>query len=357
MRIACILELAESSQDGGRKVATLQLVARLRERGVEVDVLSFGSGLPRMVPRPLREFPVLRAVSGFPLAGRRILPSLEGRYDLIYLTSTSTAALYRPAAPSLLYCHGVIAHKWEKFDLRFPYTLLFNRLTRAVVSWFERRGIENAGAVIVVHPSTLDFILRGLPAQPAKSFVLGNGVDESLFSPADVEGSGVIFVGRATASKGFDVLLEAAPHIGVPVRAVVYKIDRKLMDEAKRLGVEVITGAPHERMPHFYRSASIFVLPSLDEEQPLTTLEAMACGLPAVVSSAAAADLIVDGVNGLIIPDRDPGSLVGAVKRLLGDAALRSEMGRRNRLSVEEGHTWDGVADGFLDICNGMLGG
>ena len=355
MRIACILELGDSDVEGGRDIATKQLVQHLRDKGAEVDVFSFENGIPHVLPRIFRETPVLRGVTAFPLAGRMILKSLGGRYDIFYLTSTSTASFYRPSTTTVLYCHGIIASKWEKSNLPLIYRVILNRASQRIMAWFEKRCIKNLDAIVSVSQNAIDYLDKQGIHGP-KRYVLPNGVDTQLFSPAADRGEGVIFVGRASLNKGFDTLLEAAPLIEEPVTAVVSKISSQARKEAERAGVEIITRVPHKELLHLYRRSSVFVLPSLDEEHPLTTLEAMACGLPMVVSQPAAADMISNGDGGLIVPTNDPHSLAHAVNSLLGDDEKRKAMGRRNRQVVEDAYTWDKTAQKFLEICRELLG-
>jgi glycosyltransferase involved in cell wall biosynthesis len=355
MRVACIMEMADSHLEGGRELATKQLAECLRRLGVHVDTFSFSSGIPHILPRPFRETPFLRSVTAFPLAGRKILKSLDSKYDLIHITSTSTSSLYDPSTPTLLYCHGVIAHKWEKFDFPLGHRLIINRFSQMVMAWFERRCIENVEALIVVHPSTLEFINRGLGIEKTHQYVLGNGVDIDLFRPAEREGKGILFIGRATTSKGFDVLLNAAAMIKAPITAAVYQTDNDLVEKARGLGVEVLTNVPHAEMPSIYHKSSVFVLPSIDEEQPLATLEALACGLPLVVSAAAAGGLVAEGQNGFIVPTGEPASLARAVNRLLDDDDLRREMRSRNRRLAEENHSWEDVAERLLLIYQELM--
>jgi glycosyltransferase involved in cell wall biosynthesis len=355
MRIACIMEMADSRLEGGRELATKQLIDRLRQRGIHVDIFSFSSGIAHILPRFFRETPFLRAVTAFPLAGRKTLKSLNGKYDLIYLTSTSTASLYDPSTPTLLICHGVISHKWEKFDFPAHYHLIINRFSQMVMAWFEKHCIENVDALVAVHPATLEFINRGLGIEKTHQYILGNGVDIELFHPAENEGKGILFVGRATRSKGFDVLLNAAQMIRAPMTAAVYMADRDLVEKARGLGVEVLSNVPHAEMPSLYRKASVFVLPSIDEELPLATLEALASGLPLVVSAAAAAGLVTDGQNGFIVPTGEPAILASTINRLLDDDDLRSGMRIRNRDLAEKNLSWEEVAERLILICQESL--
>ena len=78
-----------------------------------------------------------------------------------------------------------------------------------------------------------------------------------------------------------------------------------------------------------YRSASIFVLPSRHEGTPNALLEALACGLPSIVTdtSGGALEHLRDGYNGLIVPTDDPLSLAAAMRRLMAEPALRARLG------------------------------
>lgn len=356
MRIACVLELSGSGVEGGRDIATMQLVRSLRRKGAEVDVYSYRRGIPHILPRAFRETPLLRAVTAFPLSGRAILASLDGRYDILYITSTSTATFFSPETPTLLYCHGVIANKWDKAEIPPYHRLAFNAFSRAVMAWFERRCMENVDAVIGVSEASVAFIREGLKVKGTALFTLGNGVDTDLFKPGGGEGRGVVFVGRASRNKGFDALLQACPAIEARVTAVVSRIGRRMMDASRKAGLDILLNVPYDRMPSVYGGSSVFVLPSRDEEHPLATLEAMACGLPVVVSPAGAAGMVEDGRGGYVVPAGDPGELARKVNSLLEDAATRREMGARNRRVVEGSCSWELVSDAFLAICSEVIG-
>jgi glycosyltransferase involved in cell wall biosynthesis len=79
-------------------------------------------------------------------------------------------------------------------------------------------------------------------------------------------------------------------------------------------------------------TSSLFILPSHEEGQPIAILEAMAAGLPVVVTTIGAnPDVVRDGVDGFLVPPRDPAALADAVGRLVGDPALRARMGASAR--------------------------
>ena len=106
---------------------------------------------------------------------------------------------------------------------------------------------------------------------------------------------------------------------------------------ARSLSRVVFAGSRQPRdLPPIYAAADLFVLPSRHEPWGVVVNEAMAAGLPVVLSDrvGAAADLLVDGENGLLVPSGDPARLAAAIGEIVGDAALRARMGARSRRIV-----------------------
>jgi glycosyltransferase involved in cell wall biosynthesis len=85
-------------------------------------------------------------------------------------------------------------------------------------------------------------------------------------------------------------------------------------------------------------------------------LEAMACGLPLVVTEIAAAGMISEGEGGFIVPPGDAAMLAEKVNLLLNDEALRRQMGERNRTLVERDFSWEKMAERFLEISAQVIG-
>ena len=100
------------------------------------------------------------------------------------------------------------------------------------------------------------------------------------------------------------------------------------------------------------------VLPTLNEAFGLVVLEAMSAGLPLLVSSVAgAAELVEDGLNGLLI--KDPADVIEIAGKL--DSILSNK--RFRRLLIEQGrqtalkYTWDRVAQKHIEVYKWVLGG
>jgi glycosyltransferase involved in cell wall biosynthesis len=80
---------------------------------------------------------------------------------------------------------------------------------------------------------------------------------------------------------------------------------------------------------NFFRDSDIFVLPSRYEAMSMSLLEALAHSLPCVVTAVGEnTNLIVDGVEGLVVPTENPQALAKALARLLSDFKLRHQMGQ-----------------------------
>lgn len=97
------------------------------------------------------------------------------------------------------------------------------------------------------------------------------------------------------------------------------------------------------------RQADLFVLPTLEDSFALVVFEAMATGLPVVVTSnAGSAELIEDGHDGLIVPAGDASALTEAIRRLLEQPALRQQLGAAARAKVLGAHSWDAYGASVL---------
>ena len=99
---------------------------------------------------------------------------------------------------------------------------------------------------------------------------------------------------------------------------------------------------PNAEMPRYLNSADIYVSSSLSDSTSVSLLEALACGLPVVVTDVAAnLEWIKDGVNGLVVPQQDTRRLGEAILSLMRDERGRREMSLRNIAKAGERANWD----------------
>jgi glycosyltransferase involved in cell wall biosynthesis len=141
-----------------------------------------------------------------------------------------------------------------------------------------------------------------------------------------------LFIGGIGVRKGVPQLLAAWKKCGVVgelllVGSVEPAIRPLLNSYLEGQGVRV-AGFSFGLGP-FYKSADIFVLPSLEEGDPLVTYEAAGCGLPVVATPMGSANIIKDGVNGLIVEPHDVDGLAHAISSLANSPELRSRLARQ----------------------------
>jgi glycosyltransferase involved in cell wall biosynthesis len=214
-----------------------------------------------------------------------------------------------------------------------------------------------ADRFIVLNTVDRDFARRWLPAE--RIDVVPHGVSERFISntstaPApSTRPGGALFCGTWDHVKGvsylveaWQVLLEAGHRIPLTVLgpSVPASRVRESFPEGVRPLVTVIDRVPEERVIDEYRRHALLVFPSTYEGFGLVVLEAMSQGLAVVATPAGcAAQLVVDGVNGLRVPARDPGAIASAVRALMDDEALRRRLGRAAAGAVRA-MTWRATA-------------
>ena len=212
---------------------------------------------------------------------------------------------------------------------------------------------------------------RGRAVPRRKIQVIPNGIDTTLFRPDSalraawrerlgVNGGFVwVAAGRLMWKKDYPSLLRAfaALHGGELLIAGSGPQESELRTLAGELAVEPRFLGRVDDMPGLLNAADGFVLSSVVEGLPVALLEAAACGLPAVATAAGgAAEAMVDGESGFVVPPGDPAALAGAMRQLFTmSPEARAEMGRRARQHVEERFDIGRVADRWDRVYRGLL--
>jgi glycosyltransferase involved in cell wall biosynthesis len=116
-----------------------------------------------------------------------------------------------------------------------------------------------------------------------------------------------------------------------------------------------IPGVPHRELVHTYGRASVFVLVSVNDGFPNVVIEAMACGVPVIVSeNVGVKDIIREGVDGFVVPIRDVGAIQERLTRLKEDPSLRARMGRAASLRARV-FTWDRYGERLVEVYRSLL--
>jgi len=196
--------------------------------------------------------------------------------------------------------------------------------------------------------------------------VIPNGVDAEEFSPAEPGGREpglLLCVSRLIERKGVQHLVAAFPEVlrrDPSARLTIVgsgDLEGALRDQVRQLGCqEKISFAgeiEHAALPEFYRRAQVFVQPSYSEGMSNTVLEAMACGLPVVVSAEGGRQELC-GANAAMVSFGDHHALGRILAELLGRPERLAAMGAESR-SIAEGYSWQAAAERYLELYRKVL--
>jgi glycogen(starch) synthase len=304
-----------------------EAVARLRERGLDVDVVSpldfrhYGIAYGAGIPQNLRRRPWLAALlpammAGFRRAARRRADSADLVHAHWLPSGMVAATLGRPFVVQL----------WGT-DVELAKRM------RPVARWVLRR------ARLVICPSNaLAEAARSLGAEEVR--VIPSGVEIPEEVGAEAEPPEVLFAGRLSPEKGILELVEAARGMTLVVAG----------DGPLRPQVPGALGfVPHDELGALYERAAVVACPSHREGFGVVCAEAMAYGRPVVAGAVGGLlDLVVDGETGLLVPPHDAGALRAALEKLLGDRELRRRLGAAARERIRERFAWPAVTDATI---------
>lgn len=332
----------------------LDLAKALRERGDDVTLLS-----------PNGEYsPKLQALGfrwlEFPFSRRGMNPLTE------LATIIRLLALYRREKPAIVQHFTIKCVLYGSLAARLAgmkqivnsitgLGYIFNkknRLLETLVRLFYRFLLTGT-TVIFQNPDDLElFRQKGLISPSQGHLIRSSGVDVNLFTPQpepDTPSPIVIFPARLLWEKGIGDFVEAArllrsraitarfALVGDPDPHNPASVDPQDIQGWVDEGIVEAWGW-QQNMPKVYAASHIVCLPSYYREGvPKSLVEAAASNRPIVTSDAPGCrEIVRHGVNGLLVPPRDPTSLADALQTLLENPQLRQEMGRRGREIVEQ---------------------
>lgn len=152
----------------------------------------------------------------------------------------------------------------------------------------------------------------------------------------------ILFVGTAELRKGIHYLAMAAEKLHAAGHRYEFRIAGHVTDQVRRQPMcrhlTFLGRIPRDRIQEEFQQADVFVLPSLAEGSAEVTYEALAASLPIIVTEAAGS-VARDGVEGLIVPDRDSTALANAIAELVVNRAMRNCLATNARRRASE-FTW-----------------
>lgn len=364
---------------GGAATACAHLLKEYSRHfpGIQVDLVTSALGAGRV------ESPAPGITLHFLDIGKRDRPHFQSNRDLLAYTFRAGRYLRRLLARNRYdLCHaffgipcGFVARRTGLpylvslrgsdvpfYNPRFywPDRLLFRRLSRGI--WRE------AAAVVANSAGLRRLALETAPDQPIE--VIPNGIDTGTFHPGDAPGREggaalrVLSVGRLIPRKRMDTLIRAAALLPPGSVELTIAGDGPERGALERLVAELglrdrvrLTGRlEHDRLPALYREHDLFAMVSLNEGMSNTVLEALASGLPVVLSdTGGTAELLEHGENGLLLEQRADAESVAAALRVYTERPdLLAEHGRRSRLRAEA-MSWTATAAAYAGLYRRIL--
>jgi UDP-glucose:(heptosyl)LPS alpha-1,3-glucosyltransferase len=331
MRIALVIE--KFAPAGGVEKACAGLARGLLARGHEVHVFAAAIvPLPGVVPHPVPPDGLLRHQS-FPANVRRLLE--KESFDVVQSFS-------RTSFQDVLRLGGGVHREYlAKTDRAYSRFGRWWRRLRPKERWeltLEEESFAPAASkrIIAVSARVKEETTRhyGVPAE--KIDVVWNGVDADEFKPDPAARSALraelglrddqyvlLYVGSGFRRKGLAYAIGAVDRVPSSQLLVVGKGECPSHPRVLALG-------QRRDAARLYAAADAFILPTLYDPFPNVTLEAMASGLPIIVSRAAGVSEIIDGDSIVLEEPWNPDEIAAAVRRL-EDPAVRRPMGEAAR--------------------------
>ena len=358
MKIA-ILAGFVPTQVGGTEIATCYLAQYLAKLGHQVHIIT--GDIP----------PTVSETEGIQIHKVRIIRGKCLEF-LSFLIACLTAL--RKIKPDIVHAQNIVRALPAcviKAILGKPYVVYGRGSDIYFLSSFNRLiyriAVSRASMVI----AQTEDMKRSLCKLYSKDIVvIPNGVEVSKFAECPREGSRrqlrigetervLLFAGRLEPIKGVKYLIEAMSLIcqedKVRLLIVGEGGERQMLETlAARLKLtECISFQGqvfHNIIPQYMAAADIFILPSLSEGFPVTSLEAMASGLPIIATKVRGMpEIIAEGENGFLVPPRNPEKLAEKILLLLNNSELREKIARNNREKARK-YSWENVAKKLEEV-------
>ena len=359
----------ELSADAGAPGATLRLADALKYLGHDVTLLSFDdlSGnpatkcyrfpwqLPRLITRR-GDFDVLDLSSGDGwvfaawnrMRGRRARPLIVARSHGLEHTVVNVTRH-----------QAAIGH--VKLSWKYPIYHGGYRL------WECSQSFRDADLCLFLNEADRRHAVERLGVRTDRTALARNGIAQVFIEhalalaaqPTPSNACNIAFVGSHLPRKGIGVMRKAMVSVlqSYPTATLGYfgtgadaETVRSAYPQHLHPRITVTPRYGNAELPSLLQEYHILAFPSLSEGAALTPVEAMACGLVPVVSSAPGAhEHVVDGVSGIVVPVGDAAGLARAIGTLLDGPALWQSM-RAAALSGSQSHAWLDIARSTVQL-------
>jgi glycosyltransferase involved in cell wall biosynthesis len=366
-----IVQMIDSLEWGGAQRMMVSLCLDLKDRGLDVTVISLADGEESPFYDELRQGGI--EVAYLPAGGlfdparfRRLVRVLrEGRFDLLQ-TYLTYANILGGLAGRIAGLPVVGSIRTAARDMRHYHPARFH-LESWVLRLFARRVVVNGYAIANVHQDRLGsrpvVVIPNAVAIPAPLQADERAEVRAMLTRRR-SGPLVVSVGRLSTPKGYPDLIAAfgqvAAHIPMATLAIIGdgEMMPALSAQVTELGLQEsvhLVGARTD-VPRLLMAADLFVSSSHWEGMSVALLEAMAAGLPVVATAVGDAERMVDESTGLVVLPGQPQALAGAMRQLLADPARMRRMGQAGRARAATQYDRNSWAQSFINLYKNVVG-
>lgn len=403
----CPLAVLGGKETGGMNVYVRELSRELARQGFVVDVFtrSQDHGVPRVVHDLGPRVEVIHVPAGpeAPYDKNKVYDHLPQFSEGVLAYAAQHGCRY-DVIHSHYWLSGVVAKTlraaWDGTPIvQMFHTLgeLKNQVAETPAQRESERRIANEGEIMrfadrIVAASPLEKMQmqRLYGADPDKITVIPPGVDLNKFRPIPqdeakawigilCDSQNILFVGRIEPLKGVETLLRAIAFMvqqdpawarrvcvsiiggdaSVPVEQMESEMARLHALRAE-LGLNDLVAflgkQAQDTLPYYYSAADVVVMPSHYESFGMVALEAMACGTPVIASRVGGLPYnVLDGITGILVPERDPEALAREIMRLLTDEPLRRRLGEA-AAQVARAYSWERIAAQVIEVYRQVIG-
>ncbi|MEX2460165.1 MAG: glycosyltransferase family 4 protein [Paenibacillaceae bacterium] len=378
MKIAMIGWEYPPQYSGGLGIHCKAIVRELTGMGVLVDF--YLPSLPNKIPIEIPERMTLYSVE-IEHSNANLMHTYSGNmiWDTVNQFRQQLNVRFQPEGIDIIHAHDWMG-VYSAFDIAQRYhiplvwTVHSTEYDRAAgkpshpgILSIEEEAIAISDRTIAVSLRTQKILIEQYCAAPDKIEVIYNGIDTSPFEQLPhrdyhPNNGFVLYLGRVTGQKGPELFLEAARLVLLTKKDTRFMIAGegellgKLRRRARRLKindrVEFIGAVVGDQVLECYRNAVIFILPAFSEPFGITVLEAMAAGLPTIITTTTGAGEIVKFVE--IVKPNDPNELAQKIISLLENPVLRQTLGQEGAKEVSQ-YTWKRTADEICSVYEKLL--
>jgi glycosyltransferase involved in cell wall biosynthesis len=348
---------------------------------------------PSILAANLSNSPSYQVIDGIPVHRVPVLKSPELQIPSFWLSAARFLATHRQQF-DLIHAHGTLQHGVVSLVGKAfgKPTILKVAMADSDLA-FERQGRLNGGANrfmvqrfdrYIATTSAIAAEMREKGLDEARVRLIPNGVDTTTFSPADAERraqlrrslglpdaplvscvaiinerkniDGVLRIWREVTARGMTghlALIGPVPEPGgvFHTRLLNYVEQHNLASHVSFLG-------KRDPVAPYLQASEAFLFPSRQEGMPNSVLEAMACGVPCLVSRSAGTEEIVQHeLNGFVFDPHDEANFVDAVAQVLESVGLRDELGSQARETVCRRFSLETVAARYQALYHELLAG